>query len=54
MWRNLECPIDCDRCQERDATWRIVGHLIPREIRAIDLHLSEGGYVARSDSWDRI
>ena len=29
--------------QGRDATWRIVGRLIAREIRVVDLHLSEGG-----------
>ena len=50
MWRNLKRPIDD---QGSDATWRIVRRLITREIRAVDLHLSEGGYVARSDSSDR-
>ena len=39
-WCNLECPIDD---QGHDATWRIVGRLIAREIKAVDLHLSEGG-----------
>ena len=37
-----------------DATWRIVGCLIAREIRAVDLHLSEGEYVARSNLTDCI
>ena len=35
-------------------TWRIMGRLIVHEIRAVDIHLSEGGYVARSDSSDRV
>ena len=37
---------------ESDATWRIVGRPIVREILAVDLHLSEEGYVARSSSPD--
>ena len=32
--------------------WRIMGRSITREIRVVDLHLSEGGYVARLDSSD--
>ena len=36
--------------QGRDATWHIVGSLIAREVKTIDLHLIEGGYMARSDS----
>ena len=28
---------------EHDATWRIEGRLIAREIRVVDLYLSEGG-----------
>ena len=39
----MECPIHRDHNQKRDATWRIVGRPITREIRAVDLHLSEGG-----------
>ena len=35
-------------------TWRIVGCPIAREIKAVDLHLSEGGYVAKLDSSDCI
>ena len=31
-----------------------MGRPIAREIRAVDLHLSEGGYVARSDSSDHV
>ena len=50
-WRNLERPIDN---QERDATWRIVGCLIAREISAVDLHLSQEGYMAISGSPDAI
>ena len=38
--------------QERDPTWRIVGRPIAREISAVDLHLSEEGYVVRSGSPD--
>ena len=34
--------------------WRIVGRLIAREIRAVDRHLSDEGYVAKSDSSDSI
>ena len=41
--------------QKRDAMWRNVGRRIAREIRAVDLHLSEGGaYMARSGSPDAI
>ena len=38
--------------QERDATWRIMGRLIVREISVVDLHLSEEGYMATSGSPD--
>ena len=38
--------------QECDATWRIVGRSIACEISAVDLNLSEEGYVARSGSLD--
>ena len=36
----------------KSAMWRIVGRLIACEILTVDLHLSEGGYVAQSDSLD--
>ena len=42
-WHNLERPIIAIDDQGRDAMWRIMGRLITREIRAVDLHLSEGG-----------
>ena len=40
--------------QRRDAMWRIMGRPIAREIGAVDLNLSEGAYVARSNSSDHI
>ena len=48
-WHNLECPIDD---QEHDVTWHIVGRSIAREIKAVDLNLSEGEHVAKSGSLD--
>ena len=40
--------------QDEEAMWQPVEHPIAQGFSTIDLHLSKGGYVAKSDSSDRI
>ena len=40
--------------QDEEATWQPVERLIARGFSTVDLHLSEGGYVAKLDSSDRV
>ena len=40
--------------QDKEATWQPVERPIARGFSTVDLHLSEGGYVAKSDSSDRV
>ena len=40
--------------QDEEVTWQPMERPSARGFTAVDLHLSEGGYVARSDSLDRV
>ena len=52
MARSGSSDLVAINCQGEEATWQLVERPIKRGFKAVDLHLSEGGYVARSDSSD--